>query len=1709
MACTYLAPNGRPSNLYDSAVAKYNKQTALSIFTFAQTKTFKTQFKDAELDTNGEPTLDYLEKNNLVGYIPDFALERETDKKVLEDKIDRVTNAFLAAGVDIVVESDIEMEDTAKVMTKHNRLTIKFNPEKAKKDSIFHEAGHAYIDMMGGVDNAFIQKGIEQVKGTKLWKDIKRLYPELNETLLAKEVLTTAIGIEASKLYDSEQKRKDWKFWINRLFQKIAELFGVEPNVAQTLAKDLVNGKLEQNIDGRIKILEQKQKDFRLINNVFQTKQEFVEKAKEAIAKKIDIYYSQMKEAERLRSPNYEALRELETALTTYAKTNTDAGIIAFLNEAYKQTGFLEERLFKMLNPTAQEIADGKGEFTAKDIQNIQNYNATFSLIEDINDLAQQDLELRERIKELDLLPKIAEINTRYDNIRKQTKRMSIKLLSNALVKRNKGRGIIEAQRREFHENAFKTLHIKEFKAASRFKPKELAALKDKMRQYVNGRINIEKDEIAQLEVERIAYLLQQTNQDISYLDRMFIDGDALNDELINIAQQMLDEVDFKIMTKFNEEFIEANKLFTEFEKAKPQSNQEEKYEEMIQDGIEYKDGKIIKTGKKTANLVSKHYAEFYQIRDMLWRQYVEAKENNQLVEIAYDEYMDFILENTKSVYTDDYYNTLNSLSPEAESVVKELKEERKHILSKYRVYKYEDGKYASIYDASKITEIEQQRLDTIEMKLKWAKSIYNEDGSIKTGKDLAIAKELSEYEERVAALYDESVTAEEVFNEARDKAAARGEEALATFMANNTQTVATQDFWDELNRNLSALNSKTTNKALKEERKMLLAPYKKKDGTINAEAVPAVIKERLREIESQIQQIEEVIETMNPKGYMEFVKTGNLVYREYGDIESLPDHIKEPIMWIKENMVFTPTAAYEKAKAEAMVKGEEEYYKWFQENHDYDYYSGFNPDNTEELNEFNSVPLSIWTQLTPPSHYTQVKPNSNWNISRVKAEYLTGVSDEEHGEPTDKWVNPQWTKLQELSEKGNPIGKMYDYLTNRIIEDDKALPEWAKLSKTIGTSTFYRLPSVVKSGLERHMKDGVLNTIGKNFQLRNKKNNDTEFGGDAPLNNTEIIEGVANFTGDTNSIAGRTVERVINIMTNEAGEEKNKVPVNFRYEIPFEDQSFDLMTIMLMNNFMSMNYEEKNNIAADLELTRDLMAERDVVKTRGTTFEGVKYLGDKLINNNREDFTPTTKKGIDSNSYKAFKSMLEDRLYGVSTLGNIATNKVVNRLLSYTGNVMLIGNYLSAGANFIYGDFTNWIEAAGGEFFTAKNMKNAHFKYGLELFNGAIVGDIGARVYSSKTNLLIEKFNMLGDWSAIARKFVEDNKFKRLFKGSSAHALNNSAEHAIQSMLMYAAMDNIKVMNENGEYLTETGTTTDINKAMSLDEAYKVKDNKLILDPRVAKTTFDESMEVGQDLEFLVSRYMRDLNAYMQGQYSSQKKSEIQRYWYGSAIMMLRKWLPRGLKRRWRGISTVMLSKDQLTLDDRFYSRPLRAFQEGYYTTLGRFVYQLVSQGKSLKWEMITTDWAMLTEGEQANIKKATMELVSATIMLVLASALKGLGDDEEDEATKRFYFTMAYFALRLEKELFTYVNPVEVTKTLKSPSAGMIMIDRALHLLNQLSSDTWGVLTGAGPEYYKTGRRKGELKLWKDIQDMTPLIKNFDRDIEEALTFLFNARI
>lgn len=137
--------------------------------------------------------------------------------------------------VNIVVDNKLE----AAGKVQGNTLSI--NPYYAGLDTPIHEAGHILIDAIG-FNNKVIQSAVKQLKDSPLWKETKERYPELNDEMLAKEVLAEAIGREGAGIFDKEVDKNRFKVFLDYIYTKLKQLLGIDKNVAKSLAKQIIAG---------------------------------------------------------------------------------------------------------------------------------------------------------------------------------------------------------------------------------------------------------------------------------------------------------------------------------------------------------------------------------------------------------------------------------------------------------------------------------------------------------------------------------------------------------------------------------------------------------------------------------------------------------------------------------------------------------------------------------------------------------------------------------------------------------------------------------------------------------------------------------------------------------------------------------------------------------------------------------------------------------------------------------------------------------------------------------------------------------------------------------------------------------------------------------------------------------------------------------------------------------------------------------------------------------------------------------------------------------------------------------------------------------------------------------------------------------------------------------------------------------------------------
>ena len=274
MACKYNAPNGKKSNLYDGLFQIHGHKTALKAWVNTQTQEFKDWHKGSKLDVNGEPIVqDGTFYENVEGDRRNVIILNEDNPINLEaatEQIESLTDIFKNAGIEVEVQMS-DIQDAGQIFSLNGKkATITFNPRKIRKDTVFHEFGHAYVDLLGNA--RVVEVGIQNLRGSELWKKIARHYPELSETELGKEVLTTAIGIEAAKIYDERvrirnlkqgsmtDKVKGWTAWFSNAVKQIAARLGITNNQAKRLAYDLTGSKLRSTLTGQLSKKVQKQK---------------------------------------------------------------------------------------------------------------------------------------------------------------------------------------------------------------------------------------------------------------------------------------------------------------------------------------------------------------------------------------------------------------------------------------------------------------------------------------------------------------------------------------------------------------------------------------------------------------------------------------------------------------------------------------------------------------------------------------------------------------------------------------------------------------------------------------------------------------------------------------------------------------------------------------------------------------------------------------------------------------------------------------------------------------------------------------------------------------------------------------------------------------------------------------------------------------------------------------------------------------------------------------------------------------------------------------------------------------------------------------------------------------------------------------------------------------------------------------------------------
>lgn len=678
--------------------------------------------------------------------------------------------------------------------------------------------------------------------------------------------------------------------------------------------------------------------------------------------------------------------------------------------------------------------------------------------------------------------------------------------------------------------------------------------------------------------------------------------------------------------------------------------------------------------------------------------------------------------------------------------------------------------------------------------------------------------------------------------------------------------------------------------------------------------------------------------------------------------------------------------------------------------------------------------------------------------------EFMLEYEDGPDGKPrmTGNYLSPDQVLESVNGDTSNPRYKFANMFWENHTQALAMLPD-------VYGSNAGRIPTIMKSSTERAIEQGT----GK-----------------------AIVEGIKD---SLTFRADETEYGDVQVFTDENGNQVRYVPVHYvskvgyseeggkQYSVSPDQLSTNLASTLMQFMTMARNQSSMTELVPYFEAAKKLLAERDVE----VSSSGLRQFVDKGLA--KEGIRKTiTKKGDQTRAYEMLTEYLNAHVYGefkidagTFSVGSweIDGNKVAEGLIKYTATTSLALNLFSGASNVVMGTLMNGIEAGSAMFFTGKDYRSAIKEYGKLI--PSFMKDASSRFASSDMGLFMESFDIFQEFNEHGEVLEYKNGLLR--NGNKAlYFMQNSGEHFIQGSHAIAMMKGHRIYNGKAvsyfEWLDATGNSKNKDSKKEFEQLKDVYSSvKVTEDADGKKSVTIEGLDLESSLEF--TERIKGNYQHNHGNYARQDAPQINRYWYGKMLMLFRRWLKPGINRRF---------------SKKYYDQRLGHEFEGNYRTTAKFMQSLIKDFKTVGLGFVmywnTPQYQQLTHWEQAQITKTFREAMVLSGAALLAMVVANLNGDDEEEKVWALSFA-EFLANRTYQEVFTFTNPKEFIKTLRSPTATLSVLEDGVKAFTSFVS--W--------DRYKAGEHKGDLKFVHQTLDMVPLWNQFEKitNINEIIKF------
>lgn len=999
-----------------------------------------------------------------------------------------------------------------------------------------------------------------------------------------------------------------------------------------------------------------------------------------------------------------------------------------------------------------------------------------------------------------------------------------------------------------------------------------------------------------------------------------------------------------------------------------------------------------------------------------------DAKSEAELMQAVSER--DEILKWFHREYTDEYYDTRNSLSAEARTALDANYNKRRKAMSKI------------MSEQSYIDS--QKELDAIDFEYKQLFSLTYPDGSYKPkgSNELALAEELIEYRNRTRDLYEDWRLDEKMFENAYNEysqyvvlsmniayGSAEYKEKMNDWTKANTRIKNTDSFYlmrDSLINNLTTLlneiegnaDKRTEIDELYKEVFAITSQYRGSDGVVSGIAMPKEAISKLKELQEKINEASEQISSIegltkkevkeyfallaekdlmddakDRLSYLESKKKGSVEHTVLNKIiealtamstrqptEEYVDIVNEQLANANKSSI-TEASAYtllDPKVIDSILEQNAEFKDWWHQNHTLKEVYNARKMKTEERYER----IAAWN-VTVPSESKYIETHTITD-SEGNTVVLNGVPKLRF---YNRAVKEQYRTKQIVGETVNNKGEWLP----KDVENSPFINEKYNAMAKENPALFALMESLKKKHLEDQEFSSDADKLYLDAPRFLKGNKEAILEKDAQ----ELARGAKDhfsfhikrakefFRGSKEDAErGFNYEDTVNFIEAEYFDtDDRKLVVYGLYNLDAEDVSMDVLSGMAR---YSMSLEKKRQYKQIMPWVRSVQEVVDDPQNAVKDFKNDSaktFLNRINIRFNKRD------KSVRSS---AINNMIERDLEGQSMrdFGKDwkGVNNVANFMFKSASFSFFAMNIPSALKNSIGAMFQGAIESAAGQHFSPAQLARGSVYATKAMMELSFGGQLQTRGSKSLTQQTIDFFDF-------AKDRAEKDFGEHLSRNTKTEALSSSFMMSPRRWLELNSTISIgsaMLYKEKVNVLNDDGTTTQL----PLIDAFEIVDNRIQTKKGVDKEwsiSYDEDgkQTVGEKLLNKRKEIHQVLNN-LQGAYAKLDQPEAQRYILYRFIMFIKRFFtPMAIANRF-GIAKGGKDRYNIGLDD---------IRTGYYAdTVRLFIKMLKTKGEYATY---------IKKEEVANLKRVLAEQMG---LFSIGLILLGLGWDDDDADRENF---------------------------------------------------------------------------------------------------------